>query len=55
MKGYSNIEDEKRFKGISNGRVNINVDDKLPVGTYFYILDLGNGSKARKGWIYINR
>ncbi|WP_299110024.1 Ig-like domain-containing protein, partial [uncultured Tenacibaculum sp.] len=55
MKGYSNIEADKRFEGISNGRVNINVDEKLPVGTYFYILDLGNGSKLRRGWIYINR
>ncbi|CAM1348938.1 hypothetical protein TCRASSO_50520 [Tenacibaculum crassostreae] len=55
VKGYSNTNRDKRFEGISNGRVNINVDDKLPVGTYFYILDLGNGSKVRKGWIYINR
>jgi gliding motility-associated-like protein len=23
----------------------------LPKGTYFYILDLGDGSEVRKGWI----
>ena len=55
MEGYSNNNPNKRFEGVSNGRVNINVNDKLPVGTYFYILDLGNGSKVKKGWIYINR
>ncbi|WP_198553793.1 Ig-like domain-containing protein [Tenacibaculum sp. Bg11-29] len=53
ISGYNN--DDKVFKGISNGRANFNVDDELPVGTYFYILDLGNGTAIRKGWIYINR
>ncbi|RSC93801.1 T9SS type B sorting domain-containing protein [Tenacibaculum singaporense] len=52
-KGYNNSSIV--FRGISEGRANINVGDKLPVGTYFYILDLGNGSKVKKGWIYINR
>ena len=51
--GYNNSN--VVFRGISEGRANINVNDKLPVGTYFYILDLGNGSKVKKGWIYINR
>lgn len=27
----------------------------LPVGTYFYILDLGDGSEAIRGYIYLNR
>jgi gliding motility-associated-like protein len=46
------------FDGTSNGRVTIDVDNKLPVGTYFYILDYEepNGTmKSLSGYIYINR
>jgi gliding motility-associated-like protein len=49
-KGYQND-----FDGTSNGRATINTSEKLPVGTYYYILDLGNGSKPKVGWLYINR
>uniref|UniRef100_UPI0030C8346A T9SS type B sorting domain-containing protein n=1 Tax=Yeosuana marina TaxID=1565536 RepID=UPI0030C8346A len=48
--GYRNDWD-----GTSNGRVTINESEKLPVGTYYYVLDLGDGSKPKVGWIYINR
>tara|TARA_R110002074_G_scaffold323894_1_gene494332 strand:+ start:499 stop:2520 length:2022 start_codon:yes stop_codon:yes gene_type:complete len=46
------------FNGTSEGRVTVDVDSKLPVGTYFYILDyeLPNGeTKSLSGYIYINR
>ena len=29
--------------------------DELPIGTYFYIFDLGNGSEALTGYIYISK
>ncbi|QXP75429.1 DUF5011 domain-containing protein [Tenacibaculum sp. AHE15PA] len=53
VKGYNNTD--KVFRGVSNGRANFAVKEKLPVGTYFYILDLGSGFKIKKGWIYINK
>ncbi|NRD22918.1 DUF11 domain-containing protein, partial [Winogradskyella litoriviva] len=43
------------WKGTSNGRAVINQSDDLPVGTYYYVLDLGDGSDPRVGWLYINR
>ncbi|WP_282085892.1 PKD domain-containing protein [Aquimarina algiphila] len=48
--GYDNSWD-----GTSNGRAVIYVEDKLPVGTYYYILDLGDGTKPKAGWVYLNR
>lgn len=48
--GYDNS-----FDGISNGRSVLNANEKLPVGTYYYILDLGDNSKRRAGWLYIMR
>ena len=49
-RGYNN-----EFDGTSNGRVTVNTSEKLPNGTYYYILDLGEGSKPKVGWLYINR
>ncbi|SOS56064.1 Protein of unknown function precursor. Putative adhesin [Tenacibaculum finnmarkense] len=51
--GYNN--ESVSFKGISNGRTTLVVDEKLPAGTYYYVIDLGDGSKAKAGWLYINR
>lgn len=46
------------FDGTSEGRVTVDVDNKLPVGTYFYILDYEDSQgemKSLSGYIYINR
>jgi gliding motility-associated-like protein/uncharacterized repeat protein (TIGR01451 family) len=49
-KGYRNDWD-----GTSNGRVVVAETNQLPVGTYYYVIDLGDGSEPRVGWLYINR
>jgi len=46
------------FDGTSTGRVTVQSDNKLPVGTYFYILDYEdtNGeNKTLTGYLYLNR
>jgi gliding motility-associated-like protein/uncharacterized repeat protein (TIGR01451 family) len=50
VKGYQND-----WQGTTNGRVVINQSDELPVGTYYYVLGLGDGSEPKVGWLYINR
>lgn len=46
---YTNTWDGKSDGGLSVG------GDQLPVGTYFYVLDLGDGTPVYKGTIYLNR
>ena len=46
------------FDGTSEGRVTVDQDSRLPVGTYFYIIDyedLGGTMQQLSGYIYINR
>ena len=45
---YQNNWDGKNYFGLSLG-------NELPVGTYFYVLDLGDGSSIIKGYIYLVR
>ncbi|WP_211285301.1 T9SS type B sorting domain-containing protein, partial [Capnocytophaga canimorsus] len=40
--GYNNTT--KAFRGISNGRVTVDVDKKLPQGTYYYVLEYTDAS-----------
>ncbi|WP_318312128.1 T9SS type B sorting domain-containing protein [Flagellimonas crocea] len=49
-KSYKN-----NWDGTPNGRAMIQPEDQLPVGTYYYVLDLGDGSEPRTDWLYLNR
>lgn len=46
---YLNTWDGRATKGLRVG------GEELPIGIYFYVLDLGNGSGIYKGTIYLNR
>jgi len=46
---YINTWDGRSIRGLRVG------GDELPTGTYFYVLDLGDGSSIIKGTIYLNR
>ncbi|PWL39515.1 hypothetical protein DKG77_01375 [Flagellimonas aquimarina] len=57
---WGNIVYEQRsynndWDGTSTGRATVQKGDLLPVGTYYYVLDLGDGSEPRTDWLYINR
>ncbi|WP_109851094.1 gliding motility-associated C-terminal domain-containing protein [Aquimarina sp. AU58] len=48
----------KLFDGISEGRVTVQEEEKLPVGTYYYMLEYKNASgttMAKAGYFYITR
>ncbi|MHA3789177.1 PKD domain-containing protein [Flavobacterium hauense] len=49
-KVYSRKAYDNTWDGTSDGP-----EKTLPVGTYFYILDLGDGSDKTSGWLYIKR
>ena len=42
------------FEGVANKGVSI-LGDKLPDGTYFYIIDKGDGSKRLSGYLELLR
>ena len=55
-KGYDNTN--HTFVGMSEGRVNVNVNEELPIGTYYYILKYTKASGTvvdKAGFLYINR
>ncbi|MDX1326066.1 MAG: gliding motility-associated C-terminal domain-containing protein [Arenibacter sp.] len=56
-RSYNN--NTNNFDGTSQGRVTVQEDNKLPTGTYFYMLNFTNAdqskSKTLTGYIYINR
>lgn len=51
-KNYDNVTNP--FQGISEGRATMGKGEKLPSGTYFYILEYDNRSRVEKsGYLYI--
>lgn len=49
-------ESDNMFRGYSDGRATVKRGDKLPTGTYFYILKYNTGKeqKQKTGYLYIN-
>ncbi|MEO8532317.1 MAG: gliding motility-associated C-terminal domain-containing protein, partial [Flavobacterium sp.] len=53
---YNN--EDRVFKGFSEGRTTVKQSDGLPVGTYFYILkykDIASNSHELTGYLYLNK
>ena len=56
VEGYDNVT--KVFKGISDGRVTVEASDRLPQGTYYYIIeyvDDHNKTQTEVGWLYLKK
>ena len=53
--GYNN--GSNAFRGISNGRVTIQMDKELPVGVYFYLVEYVEDGLTNiiDGYLYVNR
>ncbi|GJH41781.1 hypothetical protein RCZ04_23310 [Capnocytophaga sp. HP1101] len=54
--GYDNAT--RVFRGISNGRVTVQAPEKLPEGTYYYVIeyyDQNNSKQSKVGWLYIKK
>ena len=45
---------QDNWDGTSNSGANVG-GDVLPVGTYFYVIELGDGNEAKKGTVYLNK
>ena len=56
VEGYDNVT--KVFKGISDGRITVEASDRLPQGTYYYIIeyvDDHNKTQTEVGWLYLKK
>ena len=52
---FKKVNYDNSWDGNSDGTATVNAARKLPIGSYFYVLELGYGIAAKTGWIYINR
>ncbi|APG64219.1 hypothetical protein LPB136_02035 [Tenacibaculum todarodis] len=50
---YTATDYKNDWDGTSNGRATISAGEKLPTGTYYYVIDLKNGSPVIKSWLQI--
>ena len=56
VEGYDNVT--RVFRGISNGRVTVEQAEKLPQGTYYYVIeyyDSNNNKESLVGWLYLKK
>ncbi|MCK5468206.1 MAG: gliding motility-associated C-terminal domain-containing protein, partial [Cyclobacteriaceae bacterium] len=51
---YDMNDPSRRFEGISNKGASV-IGSELPIGTYFYVVDKNDGSKAKVGYLELNR
>ncbi|MDO9261394.1 MAG: gliding motility-associated C-terminal domain-containing protein, partial [Flavobacteriaceae bacterium] len=54
-KVYEKQSYNNNWDGTANTGNVISRKDKLPVGTYYYVFNLGDGTPAFSGWLYIQR
>ncbi|MBN4083042.1 gliding motility-associated C-terminal domain-containing protein, partial [bacterium AH-315-A23] len=52
-KVFSELYYKNDWDGVAKGNTVLNKNEKLPAGSYFYVLKVGYG-QVLKGWIYIN-
>lgn len=52
---YSKNNYNNDWDGTANASGTIGEDNKLPTGTYYYILNIGAGESPKQGWLYLIR
>ncbi len=50
---YEAKDYQNNWQGISEVNATVNAGERLPEGTYYYSLDLGDGSKPIVDWLYL--
>ena len=53
----NNVASDRVFKGFSRGRITIEKNKRLPIGTYYYIINFRGenpGKSSYSGYLYLN-